>query len=643
MKTRITTSLVSILLFGFGLPCFGDTVERSPYGICSHLQGGEEHRQMPQNLELMTQAGIRWVRADFSWSGVQNRDGRWKFDHLDRVVSETKKNGMQVLPILNYDVPWATPAYKHLDLWLAYVEKTVSRYKNEIKYWEVWNEPNLKGFWRDEPNGADYKRLLEATYKKIKEIDPTLVVLYGGLAGIPFDYFEESFKVGAADFFDVFNIHPYRPGMSSIQASRAYEADIEKMFSILKRYGAGDKKVWITEFGWATPPAAGRSHKAMVRAAKGILAPENGRWRIAVLRDADYPASQSFSKDALEGFFFEEDTVTFIKLPDLKMLRTSRFDVLYLPPSELFPTPYLDDILGYVADGGTLFLSGGVPLYYQTQFDQDRKNMLVRKEKDARPDDDRRRLRIGWSAWWTDKSGKTPEFAPTIVSEDAQKFLEGVPEVLQKASRFLNGTLLKDGDRLIPILLGQEKDFEGVAAGIFKFDSDMKGAVVVSTIMGMNDATTEEDQARYLPQAILLSRRFGIERYFWYEFQSVERDETDKEHHFGVVHRQLDPKPAYQAYSTLTRVCPAGSTIDRSVPWIRDELCVISWKREDGTPGWAVWSPGGSNERVVEIGPGFRAAIDMYGKKIPAVQGKTRMTFDPGVVYFIGPETLHFP
>ncbi|MCF0233928.1 MAG: beta-galactosidase, partial [Thermoguttaceae bacterium] len=106
-----------------------------PYGVCAHLGGGEEYDQMPRNLEMMRKAGISWVRADFTWHGVEREKGEWSFEHLDRVVEETNQRGIQVLPILDYGVPWATPAFKYLDEWKEYVRRIVERFKDRIRFW----------------------------------------------------------------------------------------------------------------------------------------------------------------------------------------------------------------------------------------------------------------------------------------------------------------------------------------------------------------------------------------------------------------------------------------------------------------------------------------------------------------------------
>jgi hypothetical protein len=108
-------------------------VTACPFGVSMHISGGEEYSHMPENLRMLRTAGIRWVRTDFSWSTVEGPQGVWHFDALDRVVAETEKQGLQILAPLLYNVPWADPAYKHLEAWLTYVEKVVTRYKDKVR------------------------------------------------------------------------------------------------------------------------------------------------------------------------------------------------------------------------------------------------------------------------------------------------------------------------------------------------------------------------------------------------------------------------------------------------------------------------------------------------------------------------------
>ncbi|MBO0882355.1 MAG: cellulase family glycosylhydrolase, partial [Mycobacterium sp.] len=139
--------------------------------------------------------------------------------------------------------------------WADYVAKVVSRYKDDIHYWEVWNEPDLAEFWNGTP--AQYASLLALTYSTIKQIDPTATVVLGGQAFIDLpDHDAGGFLAEiladpehpAAANFDIAAFHYYQPAN---QASRWYA----RFESTLSTFGVGDRPIWITEAGlptWAT-------------------------------------------------------------------------------------------------------------------------------------------------------------------------------------------------------------------------------------------------------------------------------------------------------------------------------------------------------------------------------------------------------
>lgn len=62
----------------------------------------------------------------------------------------------------------------------------------------------------------------------------------------------------------------------------------------------------------------------------------------------------------------------------------------------------------------------------------------------------------------------------------------------------------------------------------------------------------EETQANYLVRAFLLSRASpSIERVSWYDFQNDGEDRADAEHNFGLVRKDLTPKPSFGAFKTM--------------------------------------------------------------------------------------------
>ena len=84
-----------------------------------------------------------------------------------------------------------------------YVYKTVDLYKNFVKFWEIWNEPDIDysgaawlppgypgNWWENVPDPCDYKlqapvyhyiRLLRISYEVIKTVDPDAFITVGGL------------------------------------------------------------------------------------------------------------------------------------------------------------------------------------------------------------------------------------------------------------------------------------------------------------------------------------------------------------------------------------------------------------------------------------------------------------------------------
>jgi xylan 1,4-beta-xylosidase len=84
---------------------------------------------------------------------------------------------------------------KSYDQWAALIERLTrhltQRYgADEVRNWyfEVWNEPNLRGFWP--PGQAEYFKLYECTARAIKRVDPAYRV--GGPATAGFGWIKET-------------------------------------------------------------------------------------------------------------------------------------------------------------------------------------------------------------------------------------------------------------------------------------------------------------------------------------------------------------------------------------------------------------------------------------------------------------------
>lgn len=183
--------------------------------------------------------------------------------NLVRVVpsdlSFTKKDlqsrGINIMVLL-VDPRGSSPGVRppaDYDAWVADIAKLV-RANRDVKYWEVWNEPNEILFWYPTPNAAAYVTLLKKAYVAIKAANPDAVVISAGLSGInpPRQYLRDMYATGAAGWFDILALHPYHQPNSP----DTFLADYLKfMKNIMESYGDLETPIWITELGWPTDPA----------------------------------------------------------------------------------------------------------------------------------------------------------------------------------------------------------------------------------------------------------------------------------------------------------------------------------------------------------------------------------------------------
>ena len=113
--------------------------------------------------------------------------------------------------------------------------------------------------------------------------------------------------------------------------------------------------------------------------------------------------------------------------------------------------------------------------------------------------------------------------------------------------RFFDAAKLKEGDCLIPLLTVPAKDGSPAAgACVLKFGSDYRGAVVLSGNMAVETGgVSEAQQADFILRALPVAAKHGVERFLIYALRNSERNPHDREDHFGIVHADFSPKPAF--------------------------------------------------------------------------------------------------
>lgn len=192
-KDSIQTKSLS---FAYMKPA-GPTPERAEgflFSICTHTDRWSERDQEKEILAAAL-CGAKVIRTGIGWGGIQPQDrSHWNWESMDRLVELYGKNGMELQYTLGFTTKWAAPPEKQrdpnwlvwsrcapdLDAWSNYVQTVAQRYKGKIRYWEVWNEPDLAGFCGF--SAEEYIKIQQASFKAVKAADPQANVMTGGFA-----------------------------------------------------------------------------------------------------------------------------------------------------------------------------------------------------------------------------------------------------------------------------------------------------------------------------------------------------------------------------------------------------------------------------------------------------------------------------
>ncbi len=209
---------------------------------------------VPQRAAWMRELGVTWDRCDLWWHVVEPQRGRFDFERAERVYAALERAGLRWYPILCYGAAWYPPGRtapledRDYDDFARYVEETVRRFRGRISHWSVWNEPNIHEFWSPEPRVADYVRLLKRASAAIKRADPEALVCAPAVAPLGAwdrQFVEGMYRLGARDYFDIFDYHYYR----NHPPEREVPREIAEIRAVMARYGDAGKPIHISECG----------------------------------------------------------------------------------------------------------------------------------------------------------------------------------------------------------------------------------------------------------------------------------------------------------------------------------------------------------------------------------------------------------
>jgi|GEM_PF-2493793 len=209
-------------------------------------------------LGKASETGAGWNREELRWDILQPCKGPFNYTFFDDAINTSISKGLNVIGILNYNLTCngndsgTVRTLPDLTQWQNYVSAVVGRYKDKVKYWEIWNEPSDPDYLSIPDFGqraAGYAQLLSRSYDTIKRLDSSAKIITGGVSSFDVPFLEEVMRQGGAGKYDILGVHPYVNFPTSPE--RKYWADTDLVYFLNFAARQGNKPVWATEYGWS--------------------------------------------------------------------------------------------------------------------------------------------------------------------------------------------------------------------------------------------------------------------------------------------------------------------------------------------------------------------------------------------------------
>lgn len=283
-----------------------------------NIQFEPDRANVTRTLEMARDLGAHFVRIQMPWEDIEiagkgdfedrrnGQDVHSAWDKYDFIVAEASRLGLELIARLDRPPHWARqqaaaspefqaglavnadstgPPDNYAD-YADFVGTVVARYRGRVRFFQLWNEPNLAYEWNwRTPAPEDFVRLLRAGYSAAKAANPDAAVLFPSLAPTDgkdprapmteLEYLDRVYVAGGGQYFDIMSAQAYglgqppdehryvklnwRPSRPLERLDRPLDtrADVSRVVllrEVMERNGDARKAVWISEFGYNSAP-----------------------------------------------------------------------------------------------------------------------------------------------------------------------------------------------------------------------------------------------------------------------------------------------------------------------------------------------------------------------------------------------------
>jgi GH35 family endo-1,4-beta-xylanase len=238
--------------------------------------------------------GCRWgyLMVELPW--VQPEEGLFDFSYSDPLVAEAGEADIELLAAVattrklfpQSDWTWRRSRGMMPDPgpWREFLRAMVARYRDVVRSWEIWSEPNCYTCNPMSYYDHDlYRDLLALSAEAIRSVDSSARIVLGGLwlNEMAPAYLDGLLATGdAIDHFDVFNWHLYPlPRTRESIPFPLWKDMLAQWIDFFRSRLPEGFPVWVTEFGIATrTPDSDILHSRMAPEIVGFTEEEQADW-----------------------------------------------------------------------------------------------------------------------------------------------------------------------------------------------------------------------------------------------------------------------------------------------------------------------------------------------------------------------------
>lgn len=189
--------------------------------------------------------GTDATRVQLDW-GRLRPNGKWDWSAYDGPLAAASAEAQALGVTMIVQVGQGGPERQAVDdgSWGQLVGELVGHYRDDVRVWEAWNEPNSTF-----GGAADYvNRVLAPFDRAVHQAEPAATVVGGSVVGMDLHYWQQLIDAGALSHLDVVGVHPYS-GHNRSYEEQGTPALLSRLKAMVAKVRTG-VPMWVTELAW---------------------------------------------------------------------------------------------------------------------------------------------------------------------------------------------------------------------------------------------------------------------------------------------------------------------------------------------------------------------------------------------------------